>query len=71
MPSDIQAIYFRTTDGWTAATARAWLRAHEFKPIKRMHHLGTELRYRLRDPRQFRRFITKKEAGVYYVIGFY
>ena len=51
--------------GWKSPEARAWLKAHGYKPIKRVHvvkvnGLITQRRYRIRPPEMFKRFITKK-----------
>ena len=72
MSTDIHSIYFMTTDGWTTTTARAWLKAHGYKPIKKVHKMGNELRYRLIDPEVFSRFTTKVlPNGTHLVIGHY
>ena len=44
---------------WTSANARSWLKQHNLIPIKRVHHTENTLRYRIRDPRLFKRFSTK------------
>ena len=59
MTWDIHTIYFMTDDNWTTAKALRWLKAHDFKPIKPVHKIGNELRYRLKDPELFKRFSTK------------
>lgn len=49
--------------------AQAWLKEHDYKPIKAAHIRGGEIRYRLREP-TFRRYSTVKTAdGVYFVLG--
>ena len=59
------------TSGWTPVLAKKWLKAHNFIPIKRVHTLGYELRYRIKLP-IYSRYITKKidDRGIYFVIGF-
>ncbi len=67
--SSVQAIVF---DGfWTPTKARAWMKKHKFKPIKRVHKTtGGFLRYRLIEPKQFKRFFTKKtKRGISFIIG--
>jgi len=38
---------------WTPATARAWLKKHNYKPIKRVDAKKDYLHYRLKDPDEF------------------
>jgi hypothetical protein len=67
--TEIQSIYFMSPP-WTTTTARAWLRKEKHTPIKRVHKNGHELRYRMTEPKQYKRFRTKKfNDGVYFVYG--
>lgn len=70
--SRIQSVVFLKRDGWTKEKARAWFKNTKLRPIKPVDdHLIGELRYRLRDPKLFRHFITKIIGnGVHLVIGF-
>lgn len=69
MPAEIQAIYFMTPT-WTVARAEAYLSKHGYFPIKAMHKVGHEMRYRLRNPDDFVRFWTAVAAnGAHVVYG--
>lgn len=70
--SEIHTIYFMENQGWTPIKAKDWLKKHNYKPIKPLHRMGHELRYRLRDPKLFKTFTTKKisDNGIYLVFGF-
>lgn len=70
MPTDLHTVYFMTTDGWTPASARGWMDRHGYIRIKPVHKMGNELRYRVRDPDDFKRFYTKIVGnGVHMVYG--
>jgi len=47
--SEPQAIIFAKSK-FNTADARKWLKAHDYKPIKRVHATKSYLRYRLLDP---------------------
>ena len=68
-PSKIQAIIFKN-DRFTSKQARDYLKKHKLKPIKRVHKTDNFLRYRLRDPADFKRFRTIKRDGFDLIIGF-
>ena len=56
---------------WTTEGARIWLQQHGHKRIKRVDITKNMLRYRLIDPAEFSRFITKKIGDdIELVIGF-
>lgn len=68
--SQIQAVYALGTDKWTPTLLRAWLKKHGLKPIKRVHIVGDEIRYRILPPLRFARFTTKKlPGGIHLVLG--
>ena len=68
--SYIQAIIFDNKI-WTTITARAWLKKHKHKPIKRVDKTLNYLRYRLIEPNKFKNFIMKKTViGINLVIGY-
>ena len=69
LKSEIHSIYGLSTDGWTPTLMRAWLKKHKLKAIKPVHKMGTQLRYRIKDPKLFKRFTTKKIGNIYLVIG--
>jgi hypothetical protein len=66
--SSIQAIIFDNKK-WTTATARAWLKKHKYKPIKRVDKTLNYLRYRLVDPAKFKSFTMKTLDTIKLVIG--
>lgn len=70
--SEIHSIYFMENQGWSPQKARTWLKIHNYKPIKPVHRMGNELRYRIKDPKLFKSFTTKKisDDGIYLVFGF-
>ena len=72
MDNNIQSVVFLKKDNWNTKNARGWLRSHYMKPIKRVDKsIQGQLRYRIREPRQFNRFITKKTSvGIQFIIGF-
>lgn len=68
MTSTVQAVYFMKPK-WSESRAEAWLKKHDYKPIKAAHIRGGEIRYRMHEP-VFRRYSTiKTEDGVYFVLG--
>ena len=70
--SERQSVVFFTDKGWTVPKARLWLKISGLKPIKHVDKsLHGQLRYRLKDPKKYRRFITKKtKVGINFIIGF-
>ena len=75
--SEIQAISFLAKGKWTTTKARKWLKEHGLKSIKRVHKVYvdgklTQLRYRIKDPKQFKTFSTKKaKPHINLIIGYY
>jgi len=73
--SEIHSVVF-LTPYWDTKDARKWLASHDLKPIKKVHKVVvddriTQLRYRIRDPQMFSRFITKALPNhINLVIGF-
>jgi hypothetical protein len=59
MAPAVQSVRFARS-AWTTTTARAWLRAHGFVPIKKVDVTATQLRYRIRDPAELGDYITKR-----------
>lgn len=50
--------------------ARAWLKKHKYYPIKRVDVTANYLRYRIRDPKMFKSFVTKDIThGIKLVLG--
>jgi hypothetical protein len=76
--SEIHSVVFDPAV-YNTRQARRWLVKNKLSPIKRVHKVKpgggtriTQLRYRIRDPDQFSRFITKKTGkGISLIIGFY
>jgi hypothetical protein len=57
---NIQTLLFEK-DKWTPSKARAWLKKHSHKPIKRVHTTEEHHRYRLQNPdKEMYRYRTKK-----------
>lgn len=56
---------------WTPTTARKWLKDHNEVAIKPVHKTLNWLRYRLRDPAMFKRFVTKAypDSGINIIFG--
>ena len=71
MTSEIQAVLFDKKK-WAKGKASRWLQMHNFRPIKDVHITGNFLRYRLRNPKKFKRLRIKHdpESGVSLIIGF-
>lgn len=71
--SKVQAVLFYKNQ-WTTKEARKWLKDNDFKPIKRVHKTKNRLRYRIMNPRLFKRFrIMRRKHGnkkLEFVIGF-
>lgn len=70
--SKVQAVAFNTSY-WTANQARYWLDTHGFVRKKRVDKTanGKWLRYRMYNPKQFKKYATKKTPkGINFVIGF-
>ncbi len=69
--SKVQSIIFDKKQ-WTYQTAFKWLQHNHQRPIKGVHETKHFLRYRIRNPERFSRFITKKlPNGIDLIIGFY
>jgi hypothetical protein len=77
--SEIHSIVFipNRKNPWTTTKARKWLKKHNLTPLKRVHKITSSktgiihLRYRIRDPKLYKRFITKKtKEGINIIIGF-
>lgn len=78
--SELHSVIFHKTKShnWTQAKAKKFLNEHKIKPIKKVHITYLKngkinsLRYRIRPPEIFKKFITKKtDSDVSFVIGFY
>jgi len=69
--SQIQSVVFLRKK-WNVTEARKWLKLHgNLKPIKAVDKNSTQLRFRLQNPKKFKRFITKKvKDDVLLIIGF-
>lgn len=69
-PPGLHAVIFEKKL-WTTRQARAWMRAKGWKPVKRVDVTENFYRYRLRSPKQFKRFRTKRlPGGVQLILGF-
>ena len=58
--SKVQSVVFVRADDWPYEDRRAFLSRHNLQPIKRVHITPTQYRYRIHDPRDFDRFVTKR-----------
>ncbi len=57
-------------DAWTPAKAQAWLKKNGYKPIKPMHRVGEEMRFRISSPAGLTEFRTiTLPNGVHIVRG--
>ena len=60
----VQSVVFYTNEGWDLRKARNWLKKHNYKNIKvdreRDGRKITSYRFRQREKREFKRFVTKK-----------
>ena len=71
MRSAVQSVRF-DRGFWDTRRARAWLRGHDYHPIKRVDVTKSQLRYRILEPALFSRYAVKKSGprGISFVIGF-
>ena len=68
--SEVQGVNFDRRK-WTSDKARQWMRQNKYKPIKRVHKTANQLRYRIKNPKRFRRFRVKELGkGISLVLGF-
>jgi N-acetylglutamate synthase-like GNAT family acetyltransferase len=58
MSGNIQSVRFNKAY-WTTKQARAYMKLHGFKPIKKTDQTKNWYRYRLLPPSQFKRFLIK------------
>ena len=67
----VQSVHFPEKH-WNEKDAEEWLKEHKFIPLKGVDkELHGWLRYRIADPRDFKRFITRKlKNHVNLIIGF-
>lgn len=67
--SNIQAVLFPIN--WSSKDCRKWLKTHRLEQIKRSHQTDNYRRYRIKDPSDFKKFITKElKDGVKLIIGY-
>lgn len=66
---NLQSVLF-DKEIYTTGQAREWLEKHNIVPIKRVHTTENFYRYRIRNPKDFNRFFTKKiKYGIDFVFG--
>lgn len=72
MPSQIQSVLF-DKNYWKIFDSINWLHSHHIYPIKSPHITENFIRFRVRTPEKYKRFITKKlpKSHIDLVIGFY
>jgi len=69
--SDIQSISFENSK-FTVESAKKFLFQHNLVPIKPPHLTLHFIRFRLKPPEQFSRFVTQHfKEGIHYIIGYY
>jgi hypothetical protein len=68
--TEIQSILF-DRNIWSIPNAYSWLVEHSIKPLKKPHLTEKYIRYRIRLPTKYKRFITRKTYnGISLVLGF-
>jgi len=71
MSSKVQSIHF-SKDYWSSTTSKRKLLDMGYRPLKRVHITPHFFEYRIRDPNEFKRFVTlQKRNGIQIVVGFY
>lgn len=69
MSSEIHSVLFPKAT-WSIAKSKKWLKDNSIKPIKSARETINFYRYRIRDPKLFDGFITKKlNNGIELIIG--
>jgi len=69
--SKIQSVIFNKSC-WDPKNAEIWLYSHKLRPIKSVHETKNYYRYRIRDPKEFKSFMTKKTMKcLSLIIGFH
>jgi hypothetical protein len=70
--SEIHSVLF-DKNYYDEKLAKTWLKIEGLHPIKKVHITENFLRYRIRDPNLFKRFITKEipKDHVKLIIGYY
>lgn len=70
MSSYVQAVVFDNTQ-WTVNSSKHWLKRNKFQTIKPVHKTENTYRFRIENPENFKRFITKKlKNGINLIIGY-
>lgn len=44
---------------YTVSTAKKWVKTHGFLPIKTPHQIGSEIRFRILEPKKNKNYISK------------
>jgi hypothetical protein len=67
---DIQSIVFKKDHNWTLKKAKEWVRKSLFVPIKKPHETKSQIRFRLKPPKDYNKYITYKTSkGIYLIIA--
>jgi len=71
MVSEIQSVVFLKNYGWNKKLAGSWLLKHHLVPLKPPDEkFKSQLRYRITNPFNYFRFVTKKTlGGINFIIG--
>lgn len=65
----VHSIIFKKNK-WTIPSSQDWVYFHGYKPIKNVDITKNFYRWRIRDPSQFKQFVTKKIGnGIEIVFG--
>ena len=68
--SQIQAVLFKKSKFNSSSEARKALKAMKIKPMKRVHITDKYYRYRINDPKKYKRMRIKKGKDFDLIIGF-
>jgi len=56
----VQSVVFEKADGWTDTEMRRFLAENDLKPIKGVHETKKQFRWRIANPRLFKRYISHR-----------
>ena len=68
--SEVHSILFNKNI-WTLKDSKRWLKEHDYIPIKKVDITTNFYRFRIRDPKLFKKFrIIYIDYGIEFVLGF-
>ena len=56
---EIQSVFAYKKDGWNAGLLLNWLLENGIQPIKNAHYVGDEIRFRIKNPIEGKKFSTR------------